>query len=450
MKLLKKQTKAIDLLEDKITTEVNYGGAAGGGKSDLGAIWLIQNCIKYPGSRWLMGRSKLKTLKSTTLLTFFERAKIEGLQAKKHFIYNEIKSTIYFPSTESTIFLKDLFSYPSDPEFDDLGSLEITGAFIDECVQISEKAWEIVKSRIRYKLDEFGVIPKILGTCNPSKNWVYKRFYKPWKEGNLPDYMQFIPALPTDNPHLSHHYIESLEKLKDKATKERLLYGNWEYDDDPAKLMDFDSILDLFENNWVEPGKYYLTIDAARYGSDTTKLIAWCGFQAVERTSMDQSSIPEIYNEAERIRKKYRIGIKDVICDDDGVGGGVVDLGKYTGFINNSTAIKVQGNNENYKNLADQCSFMFAEKVMKKEVWFNAETTDTERNEIIEEMECIKRDKIDDDGKLCIIPKKIIKTLIGRSPDWWDCFKMRMLPVLKSPTIRKSANTRKTRQHYKR
>ena len=64
------------------------------------------------------------------------------------------KNTITFPNG-SVILMKDLFAYPSDPNFDELGSLEITGAFIDEVNQISVKARNIVKSRIRYKLNDF-------------------------------------------------------------------------------------------------------------------------------------------------------------------------------------------------------------------------------------------------------------------------------------------------------
>jgi hypothetical protein len=35
----------------------------------------------------------------------------------------------------------------------------------------------------------------------------------------------------------------------DKVTKERLLNGNWEYDDDPTKLYQYDDINDLFTNS---------------------------------------------------------------------------------------------------------------------------------------------------------------------------------------------------------
>lgn len=175
MKLTYKQTLAYRALQDKVTTEILYGGAAGGGKSALGCFWLLESALMYPGTRWLMGRATLKTLKETTLNTFLEICKRQGLTAGVHYHYNAQANIITVNGSQ--IMLKDLEQYPSDPEFDSLGSLEITGAFIDEVSQITEKAKNIVKSRMRFKLDEFGIVPKLLMTCNPSKNWVYGEFY---------------------------------------------------------------------------------------------------------------------------------------------------------------------------------------------------------------------------------------------------------------------------------
>ena len=154
MKLLPKQENAIYYLKDKTTTELIYGGAAGGGKSAIGCLWLIEMCQTYKGSRWLMGRAKLSSLKETTLKTFFELCAELGVT--NQFKYNGQSNVIVWDNG-SEIILKDLFSYPSDPNYDSLGSLEITGAFIDECNQVIYKAWQIVNSRIRYKLKEFGL-----------------------------------------------------------------------------------------------------------------------------------------------------------------------------------------------------------------------------------------------------------------------------------------------------
>ena len=71
MDLSIKQTITLDYLEDRKTNEVIYGGGAGGGKSILGVYWVLKMCFKYPGTRWLIGRAKLKTLTETTLLSLF-------------------------------------------------------------------------------------------------------------------------------------------------------------------------------------------------------------------------------------------------------------------------------------------------------------------------------------------------------------------------------------------
>ena len=152
----KTQKECLKYLLDDKTTEVLFGGAAGGGKSWVGVSYLILMCLEYPKTRYLMGRSKLDALKKTTLNTFFEVCTAWNLKAIDDYTFNGSSNVITFYNG-SEIILKDLFLYPSDPNFDSLGSLEITGAFIDECNQIVYKAWQIVKSRIRYKLKEFNL-----------------------------------------------------------------------------------------------------------------------------------------------------------------------------------------------------------------------------------------------------------------------------------------------------
>ena len=94
MKLLIKQEHATFYLNDKVNTELLYGGAAGGGKSAFGCLWLISMCQKYAGTRWLMGRSKLKSLKETTLNSFFELT--SKLEINDQFDYNAQSNIIYW------------------------------------------------------------------------------------------------------------------------------------------------------------------------------------------------------------------------------------------------------------------------------------------------------------------------------------------------------------------
>lgn len=424
MKLTKKQTKALDYLEDKETTEILFGGGAGGGKSAFGCYWQIKNRLKYPGSRGLIGRSKLKILKDTTLKTFFEIAKMQGLEIGTHFKLTsshdrENPNCIVFFNS-SLIYLRDLFFYPSDPEFDDLGSLEITDAFIDECNQVTEIGKEIVKSRIRYKLKEFDLIPKLLMTCNPAKNWTYRQFYQPSKKNELPKYRRFVQSLLQDNPFISKHYRENLLTLNENS-RERLLYGNWEYDDDPSVLIDLNSINDYFKPTHIKrEGEMFMTIDIARKGKDTTVFRVWKGWLCTFRFSIAKSDLKVVVKKAQELQEKHSIPLSHIVADEDGVGGGVVDFLECKGFVNGSRAL----NGANFNNLKSQCSYKMAEKIVKRET---GELTNDQKviSNTSEEMEQVKQKDIDKDGKVAIIGKEIVKQNIGRSPDDWDSIMMR-------------------------
>lgn len=421
MKLITKQENAVYYLKDNVTKETIYGGAAGGGKTALGVLFLIEQCQLYPGSRWLMGRSKLKALKETTLNTFFEQATL--LQITSQFNYNAQSGVIYW-NNGSEILLKDLYLYPSDPNFDSLGSLEITGAFIDECNQITYKAWQVVKSRIRYKIKQFGITPKMLGTCNPAKNWVYSQFYLKDKNGTLDKDKKFIQALPTDNPHLPQSYLESLLSL-DENSRQRLYYGNWEYDNDPAKLIDYEKIQNIFTNEFVPSGEAFISADIARFGSDKMVINVWKGFRVVEIFTLAKSSITETAQAIKDLALKHSVPLNNIIADEDGVGGGVVDILRCKGFVNNSKAMLVENQIVQYQNLKTQCYFKLAEMIQNSEIYVDCKDG-TIIDELSKELEQVKRDKIDSDGKLRILPKEKVKELIGRSPDYSDALMMRM------------------------
>lgn len=426
MKLLIKQEHAVYYLKDNVTKEILYGGAAGGGKSALGVLWLIEQCQAYPGTRWLMGRSKLKTLKETTLNTFFELT--SNLKLSTSYNYNSQTGVITW-TNGSEILLKDLYSYPADPNFDSLGSLEITGAFIDECNQISFKAWQIVTSRIRYKLNEYNLTPKILGTCNPAKNWTYSKFYIPTAAGTINETRKFIQSLPTDNPNLPPSYLDSLLAL-DENSKQRLYYGNWEFDNDPARLIDFDKIQNIFTNDFVDAGDMYISADIARYGSDKMVILVWSGFRVIEIFTLDKSSITETAEAIKSLMNKHRVPLSNVVADEDGVGGGVVDIVRCKGFVNNSKALKEENNNVEYQNLKTQCYYKLAELIQANKLFIDCNNADVQ-DTICKELEQVKRDKIDQDGKLRILPKEKVKELIGHSPDYSDALAMRFYFDLK-------------------
>lgn len=415
-----KQTQALELLEDDIHTSILVGGGAGSSKSFIGVYWLLKSALKYNGSRWILGRARLTTLKTSTLLTLFEVAKMQGVLPDVHYTYNQQQNVINF-FNGSIIFLKDLQHYPSDPEYDSLAGLEITGAFLDEVQQMTQKAVDMVSSRVRYGLNEFGLIPKVLMSCNPSTGFLYKEFYIPHKEGKLKPYQAFIPSTVLDNPYISKHYIDNLKKLP-KKMQDRLLRGLWEVSDD-ASLINYQAITDVFSNDFVVGNsKYYITADIARMGKDKAVIMLWDGLVVKEIYTFDISKLTDLVNQIKILRAKYNIPASRIICDNDGLS--IVDFlpSGVIGFHNNGKAL----NDENYYNIKTQLYYKLAEYINNNKIYIEAEIDTDIREYIIEELEQVKCELNDNDSKLKIKSKGDVKSAIGRSPDYSDSIMMRM------------------------
>ena len=383
-----------------------------------------------------MGRSELKILKETTLNTFFEMSRLFGFSAGIHYTYNQQSGLIKW-ANGSEILLKDLKLYPADPNFDSLGSLEITGGFVDECNQITEKAWNIVKSRIRYRLDRYGLIPKLLGSCNPAKTFVYARFYKPHRERALPPERAFVQALSSDNPHISRHYAANLDTL-DPASRARLKDGNWAYDDDPSGLISYDSIVSLWRDCPSDSATpTHITCDVARFGADQTVIAVWSDWRVIQWHTVARSSVTEVATKLKTLMGKYSIAPRQVIADEDGVGGGVVDIVRCRGFVNGSRPMEepvpMAGRaTPNYANLKSQCYFRLADRINRGVVSIDPDCMSIEERELlIAELEQVRKRDINKDGKQAVVPKDKVKDILGRSPDRSDTLMMREFFELK-------------------
>ena len=422
-----KQFQAWEFLTDNRTTELGYGGGGSGGKTYLGCFYVIAMCLTYPGVGYLIGRKELTNLKRTTLITFYKVCQDYNIPVDQAFNYNQQTNIITF-FNGSQIFLFDLSYQPSDPLYTRLGSLELTGAFIDESNEIDPQAINIVKTRLaRRKNSEFNLAPKMLETFNPDKGHVYQDYYLPWKEGTLPEHRQFIRALPTDNPYTTRAYIRQLEN-SDKITRERLLLGNFEYDDDPAKLIDYDSIIDLFSNSVEVTGEKYIVVDVARFGRDKTVISLWDGLECRKVESYGQQSTDVSEARIKALAMEERVPYSHILIDEDGIGGGIVDhLRGCKGFIANSTPFdnKETHEAENFQNLKAQCAYKLAEAINSHRMAVRVDNEQI-RRELIEELEQIKSKDRDKDGKLKIIPKDEVKEMIRRSPDLSDVLLMRM------------------------
>jgi phage terminase large subunit len=429
-----KQFTAWEYLTDQTTTEIGYGGAASGGKSYLECVFLTTMCLAYPDTGWMLGRKELTNLKRTTLLTLFKVFSDFGMD-EKSYSYNQQNNIITFPN-KSQIFLFDLGYKPSDPLYTRLGGLELTGGAIDESNEVPAEAINIVKTRIgRRNNEKHNLKPKLLETFNPDKGHVYYRYYKPWKDGTLPAHRRFVFALPGDNPYTSEAYMEQLRQ-SDRVTRERLLLGNFDYDDDPTTMIRVDAVSDL-KTNAVSTEGGYLSVDVARFGRDKTVIGLWHGLKMERATILEKAGTDVVASTVKQIAFDNQVPFSQIIVDEDGVGGGVIDqLGGVVGFLNNSRPFEVWDSRtykfvaSNYSNLKTQCYFKLAELINSHKM---AVADDSIRDVMTQDLSAIKQRNMDSDGKLQIISKEEMKELLGRSPDVADMLMMRMFFEFRRP-----------------
>ena len=421
----KKQDEAWKALETHNT--VYMGGGAGGGKSWLICETRLYNCYVYPGYKSFIARLELKRLMQSTYLTWVKVCKFHNIPLNDWGL-NQKWSYIEFLNG-SRIDLLDVSYKTSDPLYERLGSLEYTDGAIEEAGEIHYMAYDVLKSRIsrhnNFPGNENGeyLRPTLLITGNPKKNWTYTEFYRPWKEGKLSEGTAFIQALYNDNPYTSEAYGKQLDTITDRNLKERLKYGNWDYDDDPAALCDYDAITDIFTNSHVIPSSQrYISADLAMQGRDRFVAGHWEGLIGYIDIDLEKTTGKEIEQKIKELKVEKAVPNSHIAADSDGIGAYLESyIDHIKTFHGGSRAF-----NSEYANLKSECGFKLAELINNRNIWIRCRKDQEER--IKEEISvCLKRGKVDsDEQKKRLIPKNLMKEKLGRSPDYLDYLLIRM------------------------
>ena len=312
--------------------------------------------------------------------------------------------------------------------FEKLGSYDFTSGAIEEAGEIKQAAFDVLKSRVgRCLNDKYGILGKILLTANPKKNFIYSEFYIPWKNRKLPKTHAFIQSFVTDNPYIEKEYIQNLREISNKIRRDRLLHGMFEYDLEGNSLIKPNAVEDLFVlREHVRTGINYITADIARFGSDRTAIILWDGYMVEQIWLLDQSSITDTANLIQDIQDRYLIPSVHVVADEEGLGGGVVDLAGCMGFVGGSRPIPTIEGRENLVSLKDQCYFKLADLINARKISINPDNAHL-KEQITEELEITCRIRNpDSDGKLSVVRKDQVKEALGRSPDLADAMMMRV------------------------
>jgi phage terminase large subunit len=143
------------------------------------------------------------------------------------------------------------------------------------------------------------------------------------------------------------------------------MQGSWDYDDSPDVLIGFATISDMFSNDFVKPGKKWIVADIARYGSDLAIITVWDGLILIDYVIFNISSMVQIQDAIKALKAKHSIPVSQILVDEDGIGGGIVDNLKCQGFINNG-----KPQNPTYQNLKTECGYKLAE--LTGQIWINS------------------------------------------------------------------------------
>lgn len=465
---------------DNSITDIYFGGAKAGAKSFTGVALEFGEALTYPDTRYFIARKKLNDLRKFTIPTISKVfnefnclaiCKKEGIDRykikpqltdtydyeyhqkwkkaldQKIIIQDKLvkfngQDNFYQCYNGSKILLLEASYMPSDPLYERFGSMEFTKGMNEEAGEFDVAAKNNLAASIgRWKNNEYGIAGTLLQTGNPSKNYTYRDYYLPFRNGTLKPHQVFIQAFIQDNKMIDKGYYEQLDQSLSKNEKERLLFGNWEYDDDPSALIQYDKILDCFTNTFIPSGEKYITADIARMGGDKIVIIEWDGWRGKVRFATKQT-LDVTTTQIAAAMARNSTGRSNTLLDSDGMGGGPVDMLKVKGFVNNSRALPApipeldgKGNpiKENFDNIKSQCYFRLAERINKNGIYLECETEEV-KQWIIEELEQVKQKALDSDMKKGVVPKDKVKELIGRSPDFSDTIMMREYFDLK-PTL---------------
>lgn len=421
-----KQKEVCRLWIDNNVTDILYGGSKGSGKSYLGCSLIFGDALTYPNTFYFIARKSLKDLIRYTIPSIHEVFKHWGI-TEKYYSYNGAYN--YFELyNESKVFLIDAKYLPSDPLFTRFGSMQMTRGWIEEAGEFETQAKNNLQASIgRWQNKKYNLAPKLLQTCNPSKNYLYSDYYIKEKEGTLEEYKRFVKALPVDNKMLGDVYLQNLERSLTTNEKERLLYGNWEYDDDPNALIDYDAICDAFTNNFVsEQGLSRISADLAMKGRDRFVAGVWKGEAVKIEIDMLYSPANIIEQALKGAIMQNKVARSNVVVDSDG-------LGNYLeSYINNIVEFRNNGKafDSMFSNLKAECAYKLAEVINNRKLKIIC--TKEQESRIKEELGVLKANDIDNDtSRKNIISKDLMKKLLGRSPDYLDMLIMGMYHLVK-------------------
>lgn len=206
-------------------------------------------------------------------------------------------------------------------------SVEFAVIAIDEINRNPKTTFDMLRSRHRWP----GIKDtRFIAGCNPlGEAWVkniwVKRLFPPDEKEQYE--FVYVPALPTDNPHLPEEYYKSLESLPETQRK-AYLEGNWDAFDESIDDKGYIRLVNdrEFQASIVHSGKHsgYIVggVDPAAGGDNSAIVIKSGNLQEIVFNQKMPDTM-DLVGVIMDIHNKY--GVDMWIIDSTGIGKGVYD-----------------------------------------------------------------------------------------------------------------------------
>ena len=259
----------------------------------------------------------------------------------------------------------------------------------------------------------------------------------------------FIEGLISENKEMladsGPDYIGSIAMQGDIISAQ-LMLGNWNVSSEASEeLIDSNDLEQFFKNTPQTSAKKCMTIDVALKGADSFIAKVWYGFHLVDIEVWPFCESDAAITIIRRLKEKHGIPESMIVYDDNGLGSFISGFFKRAvPFLNNGKVI----NSENYDCLKSQCADKWAERVksggysvspdvlMRRFKSKGSKEKKSLKEWLGRERRAFRWKNRDLDGKLKLIPKVEMKSIIGKSPDFTESWIMReMLELVQPYTI---------------
>lgn len=255
---------------------------------------------------------------------------------------------------------------------------------------------------------------------------------------NLVKSFTFIGGSIFDNKKLLETNPQYLGNLNALPEEERLmqLKGCWKFQGSDFDLFAYNSVYDLFSNDFVPGGSRYLTADIAHQGADRFVIMVWDGFRVIHILEMEKADPVQVEHTIKNVASQWSVPRSNIAYDATGVGNYLRGyLRNAISFVGSSAPLPFRGEKRpNYLNMRAQCYWLLSEYIQNAKIYIESATSE-QRDRISKELRATKRKPLGSQGtKLAIVPKLEIAAKLGFSPDYADCLSMRMRFELRGST----------------